>query len=187
MNVPPLWTQQIQHLLTTHPLTAPLFRGVYACNELPHPHPTQQGRFVPWNLVVNTDPSTRPGEHWLLLAADTPYQLVVFDSYGLDFVTFYQNPWFKRFAKHFQTSYQNKRRYQGNATNTCGHYCIYVASERGRTSTYAFDDLPNLTPNHYRCNDPWVANIVSTHLDLDDVIRDVPLQKGQRCHAKKST
>ena len=84
MATPALWTNQVIKILSTHPLTGSLFRGTYGCDQIPNPHKTdiRTGRFRPWTMVVNTQPDTSSAEHWLLLGADTPTHLQVFDSYG---------------------------------------------------------------------------------------------------------
>ena len=71
--IPALWTNQLNEVLFAHPLTRSHFRGTYGCDKIPNPHTVDHaGRFRPWTMVVNTQPSTSVGEHWLLLSADIP-------------------------------------------------------------------------------------------------------------------
>ena len=176
-----LWTNQLNQILSTHPLTRSHFRGTYGCDQIPNPHVTDRrtGRFRPWTMVVNTQPSTAPGEHWLLLGADTPTHLQVFDSYGLDFQTHYTNRWFQDLIRRFQTLGQNRNRYQSVNSNVCGHYCIYGAAQHGQWGT--FETLPDIVPNQsFLENDATVAHIASVCLDLKDVITNTP-PSGQTC------
>lgn len=185
-STPALWTNQLNQVLSTLPSTRSLFRGTYGCDQIPNPHTTNRaGRFRPWIMVVNTQPSTSPGEHWLLLGADTPTHLQVFDSYGLDFQTNYANHWFQDVVQRFQTLGQNRNTYQSLNSNVCGHYCIYVASQYGHTGS--FENLPDITPNRFFAqNDAMVAHIASVCLDLQDAILDSP-PTGQCCcsHVQK--
>lgn len=178
--IPALWTNQLNQVLFRHPLTRSHFRGTYGCDQIPNPHTVNRaGRFKPWTMVVNTQPSTSAGEHWLLLAADIPTHLQVFDSYGLDFHIHYANRWFQDLVKRFQTLGQNRNTYQSLNSNVCGHYCIYVAAHHGRTGS--FETLPDITPNRlFAQNDAIVAHIASVCLDLDDAILDSP-PTGQCC------
>ena len=184
-DAPPLWTQQLDRLLAHHPLTRDLFRGVYPCDQLPHPTPLDtHGRFRPWLCVVNTHPASQPGEHWLLLGVDDPAQLHIFDSFGKD-LKIYQNPWLNRFRRAFTRVHQNSTQYQG-VSNACGYYCIYAAARRGLTGTYNFQTYPDFKPNKFKQNDNRVTHIVSTHLDPLNVISDIVLTHGQTCIAPKN-
>ena len=178
--IPALWTNQLNEVLFAHPLTRSHFRGTYGCDKIPNPHTVDHaGRFRPWTMVVNTQPSTSAGEHWLLLSAVVPTHLQVFDSYGLDFQTQYNNRWFRNFVGRFQTLGQNRNTYQSLNSNVCGHYCIYVAAQYGRTGS--FESLPDITPNRfYSQNDAVVAHIASVCLDVEDVISN-STRSGQCC------
>ena len=178
-----LWTQQLERLLSHHPLTQDLFRGVYPCDQLPSPLPLDnRGRFRPWMLIVNTHTASQPGEHWLLFGADDPAQLHIFDSYGKDLQS-YQNPWLNRFRHSFAFVHQNHTQYQG-LSNACGYYCIYIAARRGLTGIYNFQTLPDLKPRRFQQNDNRVSHIVSTHIDPLHVISDIALSRGQTCILK---
>ena len=76
-------------------------------------------------IICNTDPSTKPGKHWVLFYFDRD-NVEFFDSlgkgianYGNEFLTFV-----KRFAT---TVSENKVRVQAPNTDTCGHYCLYYS------------------------------------------------------------
>ena len=52
------------------------FKGVFARDNIP---------FIisyPCSLIINTDPSTRPGEHWLALFFNSKKEAEFFDSFG---------------------------------------------------------------------------------------------------------
>ena len=54
------------------------FLGVFAQDELPQQQQLPAASF----LIVNTDPSSKPGEHWILLWWSDE-ERILFDSYGL--------------------------------------------------------------------------------------------------------
>ena len=53
-----------------------LFKGVYPKDQLPTVE-------YPGSYVVNTDPSTAPGEHWVAMFFNNPRSAEFFDSYCL--------------------------------------------------------------------------------------------------------
>ena len=70
-------SHQISSVLKRDHFTNHDFRGVFACDQLPK-------RYVlrPSGLVVNTDPSTQPGEHWVAIYIARGGESEYFDSYG---------------------------------------------------------------------------------------------------------
>ena len=53
------------------------FLGVYAINHIPDKHQR------PCSLIVNTDPCTAPGEHWVAIFLNNDLTGEYFDSFGL--------------------------------------------------------------------------------------------------------
>ena len=58
-----LSNEELSRLAQADPTLAPYFVGVFASDHLPT-SPHRQG---PQAYVVNTDPHSRPGQHWLAL------------------------------------------------------------------------------------------------------------------------
>ncbi len=67
-------------------------------------------------LVSNTDPSSKPGTHWVALYLVSPTHIEFFDSYGL-------HPRANGFT--FNVSEYNRVQFQSISSNVCGQYCIY--------------------------------------------------------------
>ena len=116
-------SQQIYSLL--QPI--PSFLGVFAANELTHhiPQPTQ-----PWSLVVNTEPNTRQGEHWIALLYDGNSQRGIdcFCSYGT-------HPYFlphsiQKVLFHSTIIHYATYRLQQLCSTLCGQYCVYFIFSR---------------------------------------------------------
>ena len=78
-------------------------------------------------FVVNTDPSSRPGEHWLAIFTDAGGKCF-FDSYGRDVSSF---PDIHRKLGGGKVV-SNKVPVQGSTTNVCGDYCTYVCLQLAR-------------------------------------------------------
>ena len=70
-------TRQLEAILRTDAYTRRTFRGVFARNMLP------KTITYPACLVVNTETSRGPGEHWIALYYDQGGLCEFFDPYGL--------------------------------------------------------------------------------------------------------
>ena len=90
--------------------------GVYAADRLPtHLTPSTA-------LVVNTEPHTDSGEHWVAIYLDKSTNVIeYFDSYGQPPFNYFTQ--FLRHNCHYKYTY-NKRKLQGYETSVCGHYCL---------------------------------------------------------------
>lgn len=109
-------TLEIHNILSKHPATKKVFKGVFAADKLPKTILNYPALFI-----ANTDPSTKPGTHWIAFYFNKNREAEFFDSYG-------ENPQkkeFLRFLNKNSISYSsNKQPLQGYFSNTCGHYCI---------------------------------------------------------------
>lgn len=105
------------------------FGGVFASDQFPQ-RPRKKC------YVLNTMPSTHPGEHWVV-ADYTASKPTFFDSFGRS-PTLYGFP---------RASYSRKR-LQGDS-NACGIYCCYYIHYRSRGYAYAriFKDFKNRRKN----------------------------------------
>lgn len=88
---------------------------VFAANRLPNSLST------PCALVINTDPDTRPGSHWVAVFIDKYKNGEYFDSYGFP-------PLVESHTKFLTTSCKkwihNKTGLQSYNTTVCGQYCL---------------------------------------------------------------
>jgi len=99
-------------------------------------------------FIVNTDPSTKSGEHWVAFYF-TPEEVFYFDSYG-------NPPQHKRFAtlmkKRKKASFFHQR-LQGSG-ETCGEYCLYfILAMQGHANMKVFG-------NELNSNDRYVKKFV---------------------------
>ena len=86
----------------------------------------------PSAFVVNTDPATKPGQHWIGIHFTRDGVGEYFDSYGLP----PQLPEFNNFLKNNSEKTQyNHQRLQGPLSAVCGQYSIYFLLHRCRGIT----------------------------------------------------
>jgi len=109
-------TEEIDHVLRR--ACADDFDGVFSADNLPE---------KPCLLVINTDPASQPGRHWVCIS--------VKDGYGEYFDSFGQPPTanFERYLnRHCSYWTFNERQLQSVISRFCGHYCIYYCLLRSR-------------------------------------------------------
>ena len=92
-----------------------IYRGIYACDQLPHVS------VRPSVIVVNTDPSNRPGRHWICMFFHEDGHGEFFDSFGLP-----PKLVFERYMNKYCISWTfNKKQMQSLVSRFCGNYCIW--------------------------------------------------------------
>ena len=95
------------------------FDGVFSIDRLPD-HPRL--------LVCNTDPSDKPGRHWIAIYVDDDGRGDFFDSFGRA-----PSDYLERYMNRNCLSWNfNDRQLQSIVSKFCGHYCIYFCILRTR-------------------------------------------------------
>ena len=127
-------TWQLKHALSDNRITRKDFEGVY-----PSDHLKTFSR-KPDLIVVNTHPSNKPGDHWLLFFNGGPGVIEMFDSLGRDPEHYGKDiqDFITRFAS--TVKFINHRVQPVNSA-LCGLYCLYYA--------------------YFRCNGKSMNSIVS--------------------------
>ena len=95
------------------------FDGVFSIDNLPD---------NPRLLVCNTDPSDKPGRHWIAIYVGEDGHGDFFDSFG-------RRPscYFECYMNRNCLSWNfNDRQLQSIVSKFCGHYCIYFCILRSR-------------------------------------------------------
>lgn len=146
-------TREITHILTRDRFTQPYFRGVFACDQLPKQYLPR-----PSLLVVNTDPSDKPGQHWVGIYITRDGVGEYFDSYGGR----PKVPQINRFLQK-NTKYSNysARQLQGTFSTVCGQYVIFFHLHRCRD--LSMRKIIELFSSDTTDNDFNVNNFVRTH------------------------
>ena len=112
-------TKQLWNALTHNPETNFYFDGIFSADTL------NSITERPELIICNTDPSDKPGEHWVLFFFKGK-SVDFYDSLGRDIN--YYGSLFLDFIKNFAHDYkQCIRRTQPIHSSLCGHYCLYYA------------------------------------------------------------
>ena len=112
-------TDDIELFLRADSVCRRVFQGVFSLDTLPT-NPTL--------LISNTDPSTKPGRHWVAIFVDENARGEYFDSFG-------EPP-----SRHFRDYMNrhccewvfNKRQLQSIISTFCGFYCCMYVMLRSR-------------------------------------------------------
>ena len=113
-------TIEISGYLNRDLICSKIFYGVYSGNKIP------KLRSLPALIVCNTDTSSRPGEHWIVLYVDENRRGEYFDSMGR-----FPNKWFKTFLVENYTDWiWNGKQLESVISKLCGHYCIFYCFHR---------------------------------------------------------
>ncbi len=113
-------TIQIMEIIKRMGKVRRIFIGVYPIDKI------GKVRMVgKWACIVNTAPSTHPGEHWVGIIRVDKYP-EYYDSYGLP----PPNIIHKKLSRHYKKYKYNHKQVQGNFATTCGAHCIYFIHKR---------------------------------------------------------
>ena len=92
------------------------FKGVYSSDMLPF------SASLPLNIIVNTDPSNMPGQHWVSISINKEGYGYYFDSFG---IPPFKEDIFKFLEEKCDNGWTyNKVSLQTKTSTTCGHYCV---------------------------------------------------------------
>jgi hypothetical protein len=140
----------IEKVLSRHSATKNVYQG---CLSVDTSFKVKQ---YPALIVLNTDSSKGPGEHWCVAYFRNKDVCEFFDSYGLppDFYGFT-----KQLLKHAKHITFNSFPVQG-IKPTCGHHCLYYSIHRcrGNSSQYILSKLYKFNDTAF--NDKLVYNFV---------------------------
>ncbi len=119
-------TSQINYALEQDLLTRKIFRGVFPSDKLP-----QTIEKYPCGSVAKTDPSNKPGTHWVAFYFPSEEQGEFFDSYGQP-PNSYRKSFKNVLNKHSYDWKSNTHKLQSKWSNVCGQYCIFYLAHKAR-------------------------------------------------------
>ena len=129
-----LTTRQLDYLASEDPYLEPIFKGVFASDQLPKEKDIQTRSAN----IANVDTHDKEGSHWLSIFVEKD-QCEVFDSYGLPLHWYKPSPFVTWVFKHYQDIRSNVEQLQATDSNTCGHYALFFLFARARgKSTESF-------------------------------------------------
>lgn len=112
-------TKQLWNALSSNFYTHKYFDGVYSIDNL------KDIKCKPKLIICNTDPSYKPGKHWVLFFFNKD-KVEFYDSLGKDLDEYGKE--FYNFVQKFAKSYERAtERTQPVKSSLCGEYCLYYA------------------------------------------------------------
>ena len=171
-----LRTPDLQCMARREPLTASQFEGVFAADQIP-----KRVRSYPAGMIINTDPSHLPGEHWLALYFPSAKEVEFFDSYGFPPVVYGDH--FAKALKDKQVT-RNRKSLQSANSNVCGYYCLFFLYHKARGKT--IPQIEKVFRNEDRVgNDRLVVQFVRTHFINKPLFNQLPNELQQCSIVKK--
>lgn len=166
----------IQSILSADPVLKKCFIGVFAADKLP-----KKANHLPIGSIIisNTQPSSHPGEHWILFQIKDIKTIIYFDTSGREF---YINKYFRNFLKnHCEYVEFNKFQIQAEFTNTCGLYVCILALHLAHGCSFQhflnYFSMHNLLRNDFFITKMFFKNFEPKHLGLVQCSGSLCVQK----------
>jgi len=145
--------------------------GVFPSDRLPKSMPKSSA------IVVNTDPSDKPGTHWVAIFKNVDGTVDYFDSYGFKPMV----ATISHFLNKFKKCHYNMKRIQGILSSVCGHYCIYFVMQRWKNNS--MEEIVTKFSENGEENDEMITEWVNGNFQLDTETYDVEYIVNQICQA----
>jgi hypothetical protein len=134
------------------------FVGVFARNQINgFVRQCKPSFYYPCCAILNTDDNKGPGEHWVAALFRSAYELEFFDSYAFT-PTIYDFS----FARSFTIITCSPYQLQADASDYCGHYCLYYLYQRSRNMSldHVYYRSHMFTPSTLSANDSVVRRFI---------------------------
>jgi len=117
-------SRQLNSALKHNPSTSRYFLGCFPSDRI------RQSNVYPYCMIVNTDDSKSPGQHWVAMNVISPTSLEYFDSLGV---------WpaagnIHQFLSNFENVSHITKPFQSIYSGCCGKYAVYFLLRRFRDS-----------------------------------------------------
>lgn len=139
----------IEKILRKDEYTRPIFLGAFARNELPKLR-------YPCCFILNTDPRTKPGAHWIAFYYTRDRFCYFFDSYGNSPAKFRLKSFIEKTSNKWTF---NDIQIQGYS-EFCGYYCLLYLLYLSRDNEAGF--FKNLTSSQIQ-NDVIIKNLIQKY------------------------
>jgi hypothetical protein len=165
----------LEFVMRQDPHARALFEGVFASDTLPHALHRR-----PSLLIVNTDPISKGGSHWLAIYISCEGKGEFFDSYGLPPYV----PQIRSFLdKRCKSWRYNTVDLQAVNTTVCGQYCVMYLLFKAHGYSL-FDFVKNFS-NECLKNDETVHRMFERYSKNVKLCDDVRVKKNQVCCKRK--
>lgn len=159
-------TKQLWNALCLNPVTNLYFDGIFSSDTL------KDIKIKPDLIICNTDPSDKPGEHWVLFFF-SENSVDFYDSLGRE-ITYYGSV-FTDFIKNFALDYkQCLSRTQPLKSDLCGQYCLYYAL--AKCNGLSMEEIVHNIPD-YR----YIVDVVNRNFYICPEYKCTLLQYCNRC------
>lgn len=166
-------TKQLDWVMKSDRFAKLQFRGVYAADQLP-----VKVREFPSAYIANTDPTSKPGTHWVAFYFADEVHGEFFDSYGMS-PDFY-NEKFEQFVKTNSSTWTfNDKKLQSLDSQVCGQYCLYYLLLRCRGITKS--KIIEQFSDNVKRNDRYVVAFICKH--FNNVLKMKTCNPKQSCKA----
>ena len=115
-----LTTRQLDYLARQDPYLEPIFKGLFASDQLSK----EKGIQTRSAYIVNVDTHVRQGSHRLSIFVEKD-QCEVFGSYGLPLHWYKLSLFMAWVSQHYQDVGSNVGQLQATGSNTCGHQASF--------------------------------------------------------------
>ena len=154
--MPALSGKQMDIICSNHFHTQDKYRGIFTSNGLPEPNKLMET--TPWFIIVNIDPNTSPGSHWVTIYCDNTKSISYFCSVGTrprgDIL---------KFLESYEDVIINSHQLQTNDGDLCGEFCLFYADLRSLEFTDS-EILQLFNPESANQNDDIVGQYVNGHM-----------------------
>jgi hypothetical protein len=145
---------QIDRILRTNPVTRKFYEGCFAADRIP-----SKFQSYPKGMVVNTDASNMPGEHWVAIYIPNALHVEFYDSLGEWPSTSAEiNQFLGRFP-HIKHTPQHYPPIQSPLSKSCGAHVIYFLHMRCKGMD--FDAIVKRIFRHKTKADVLVKNFIN--------------------------
>lgn len=148
-------SRQLDQLALHHPTLSSFYKGARPCDILPHVRDTPTS----FGVIVNTDTSNLPGQHWLGVWVTNPTTMEVYDSFALELPLYETTLPLRRWLQQFKHVTRNGQAAQSVYDQSCGGYALmFLVAKSQDNSLTAFQQ--RFHEHNYVGNDRQVARFV---------------------------
>lgn len=156
-------TTQLKKLMMSDPCIRPYAAGVHSADHLLGITPR-----YPSCMIANTDPSDKPGMHWVAFYYTHDHKCEFFDSHAMT-PDVYHPDWVTWISQHATEWTSNKQNVQPWNTSTCGLHCLFFLYHRCLGLSFA--ELMAFYSDNLQANDLMVELDLENHF-REDIVYD---------------
>lgn len=149
----------------------PLYIGTFAADTLP-----RSVTRVPALLIVNSDPVSKGGQHWLAISINTEGKGEYFDSYGLKPFVPKHRQFLDRVCKSWRFNHTDL---QALDSSVCGQYCVMYLLFKAHG--YTLKNFLDIFSTDCQKNDAFVHHLFQRYSKNVKLCDDVAVKKTQHC------